>query len=335
MTAPDDAPAGRAGSASGVIRTVLGDIPAGTLGPCDYHDHLFQVTPLLPGDELDNEELSGREAAAMVTAGLGAMVEATPTGLGRQPAAVARVCAATGLKSVHATGAHHAGHYPAGHWLLEATVTDLARRFAADVADGLPAADVPERGVVAVTPDGAPVRAGLVKAGVRYWQIGPFERRALEAAAATALTTGVPVMVHLDYGSAAWEVHGILTAAGVPASRIVLAHIDRNLDPGLHAELTAAGLYIGYDGMARHKQAPDAALLDCLERTLALGGDLAAQRIVIGADVARSTRFVAYGGMPGLEYLPRRFLPRLRRAVGDDIGSLLVTTNPARLLTLT
>ncbi|MDR1799254.1 MAG: hypothetical protein LBR19_05125, partial [Bifidobacteriaceae bacterium] len=118
-------------SPAGLIRTVLGDIGPDTLGPCDYHDHLFQVSPLLPGDELDNEAKSGREAATLVAAGLSAMIEATPTGLGRQPAAVARIATQVGLKVVHATGAHHSGHYPAGHWLLEATVDQLTRHFAA------------------------------------------------------------------------------------------------------------------------------------------------------------------------------------------------------------
>ena len=321
----------------GVIRTVGGDIAADELGPCDYHDHLFQVSPLLPGDDLDDEALSGREAAAMVAAGLGAMVEATPTALGRRPTALARVCAASGLKAVHVTGAHHEGHYGPGHWLLAETVDDLTRRFVADIVDGLPDTttpddDGPHRRPVACTPEGQPVRAGLVKAGIGYWRISPFEQRVLEAAARTALATGVAVMVHLDYGSAAFEVLGRLADAGVPHDRVVLAHIDRNLDPGLHAELTQAGAYIGYDGMARHRNAPDSALIDCLARALEQGADPA--RVVIGADVARRSRFVAYGGMPGLVYLPQRFLPRLRAAIGDEVVGRITTANPAAWLAL-
>ena len=320
-----------------IIRTVGGDIPAGMLGACDYHEHLFQVSPLLAGDELDDEACSTREAAAMVAAGLGAMIEATPTGLGRNPAALARVCATTGLRAVHVTGAHHVGHYPPGHWLLEASVDDLTRRFVADVIDGMPDTttpddDGPQRGPIALTGGGAPVRAGMVKAAARYWHIGPFERRCLEAAAATALTTGVPVMVHLDHGSATSEVLDILAAAGLPADRVVLAHIDRNLDPGLHADLTQRGAYIGYDGMARHREAPDSALIDCLERALTEGAD--PTRIVLGTDVARRTRFVAYGGMPGLAYLPQRFLPRLRARLGDEAVDGFLVANPAALLAL-
>ena len=53
------------------------------------------------------------------------------------------------------------------------------------------------------------------------------------------------VMVHLEHGSAAFEVLALLADNGVPAAATVLAHIDRNPDPGLHAEIAAAGAYLG------------------------------------------------------------------------------------------
>jgi phosphotriesterase-related protein len=314
-----------------VIRTVLGDVSPEALGRCDYHEHLFQVSPLLPGDELDEEEASAAEAASLRLAGVDAMVEATPTGLGRDPAAVARISAATGLAVVHVTGAHRSEHYGEGHWLTAAAEDDLVARFTADILDGFPAEDSPGRSSRATGPDGTPVRAGMVKAGVGYWRIDPFERRVLAAAATTAGAAGVPVMVHLEHGSAAWEVLDALAAGGLAADRVVLAHADRNLDPGLHAELTLAGAYLGYDGMARHREAPDTAILDCLERVVAAGDR---HRMLLGGDVARRSRYRAYGGIPGLDYLPARFLPRVRERVGADVLEQLLITNPARLLTL-
>jgi phosphotriesterase-related protein len=34
------------------VHTVLDDLPAADLGPTDYHEHLFQASPLLVGDDL-------------------------------------------------------------------------------------------------------------------------------------------------------------------------------------------------------------------------------------------------------------------------------------------
>jgi phosphotriesterase-related protein len=38
--------------------------------------------------------------------------------------------------------------------------------------------------------------------------------------------------------------------------------------------------------------------------------------------------------MPGLEYLPRRFIPRLIEAGGESLVHHILDVNPARLLTL-
>jgi 5-phospho-D-xylono-1,4-lactonase len=321
----------RQSAADQTIRTVLGDRPATELGRCDYHEHLFQVSPLLSGDELDDDEASGREAATLHRAGIDSMIEATPTGLGRNPAAVARISAATGLTVVHATGAHRQEHYGAGHWLPDCGVAELTARFTADIRDGLPARDSAERSRPAVGPAGDPVRAGILKAGIGYWRISAFERRVLRAVATAAAETGVSVMVHLEYGSAAWEVLAALAEDGLNADRVILAHADRNLDPGLHAELTLAGTYLGYDGMARHREAPDSAILDCLQQVVSRGNP---DRVLLGGDVARRSRYQAYGGMPGLAYLPTRFLPRVRECLGDELTVRLMVANPSAVLSL-
>ena len=246
------------------VRTVLGDIPMEQLGRCDYHEHLFQASPLLVGDELDDEQASTQEAESLRQAGIDAFVDATPTGLGRNPGAVAPISHSTGIAVVHVSGAHHQGHYGSTHWLLEADEDDLVHRFLADVRDEMPVEDGPNRGDLAVGPTGDHVRAGMLKAGIGYWRISPFERRILAAVTAAARLTGV------------------------------------------------------------------AAIIDCLERVVATGD---ASRLVLGGDVARRTQYLAYGGMPGLKYLPRRFLPRLRDRLGPDVVDQLLIDNPARLLT--
>ena len=313
----------------GVVRTVLGDVPAAGLGTVDYHEHLFQVSPLLPGDELDDEQASGEEARSLRCSGFAAMVDATPTGLGRRPAALAAVSAREGLTVVATTGAHRPAHHAGQGWLLDASVAELTTRFRQDVVVGMPVADGPGAGDPARGPDGSGVRAGLLKAGIDYWRIDPFSRRVLAALAAVHAETGAPVMVHLETGSAGFELLDLLQAEGVAASAVALAHVDRNPDPGLHAELAATGAYLGYDGPARHASAPDSVVLACLLETAARGG---ADRLLLGGDVARATRYRAYGGMPGLAYLGERFVPRLRAEGGAALAEAVLVANPARWL---
>lgn len=300
------------------VRTVTGDLPPDRLGVTDYHDHLFQVSPLLPGDELNDEPRSTREAEALRDAGFTALVHPTPIGLGRRPGALARISRATGLRIVAATGAHREAHYPTGHRLLELSEPDLAHEFTTEITDGMPAGDVgPDR-----------PRAGLIKTGIDYWRITSFEHRVLAAAAAAHHATQAPIMVHLEHGSAAFEVVELLAGHGVEAAAVALAHADRNPDAVLHAELAAAGVYLGYDGFARTRLWPDTMLLDCLARTAELGGR---DRLLIGGDVGRGSRYVAYGGLPGLAYLGRRIVPRLQ-ALDADLADAVLVRNPARWL---
>ena len=299
------------------VRTVLGDVDPAALGRVNYHEHLFQVSPLLRGDELAHEDLSRAEAADLVATGTGTLVEATPTGLGRRPDAVARISRATGLHVVHVTGAHRAAHYAADDPLLALDEDALAGRFTADVAEGF--AEAPE------------VRAGVVKVGVEYWSIPAFSRRVLAAAAATARVTGAPLMVHLEHGSAAHEVLDLLEADGVAPARVALAHVDRNPDPGLHAELAARGARLGYDGWARHREWPDSVLVDCLARVVET--EAGRRAVILGGDVARASRYLAYGGVPGLGYLARRVVPRLEARLGPELTDRLLRDNPAAWLT--
>ncbi|RWZ49807.1 aryldialkylphosphatase [Labedella phragmitis] len=299
------------------VRTVLGDVLPEVLGRVNYHEHLFQVSPLLPGEELADEELSRAEAVDLVAAGTGAMVEATPTGLGRRPDAVARISRSTGLHVVHVTGAHRAAHYGADDSLLTLDEDRLAERFIADIADGF--AEAPG------------VRAGVVKAGIEYWNIPAFSRRVLTAAATAARITGAPLMVHLEHGSAAHELLDLLEAEGIAPSRVALAHVDRNPDPLVHADLAARGARLGYDGWARHRDWPDSMLLDCLTRVV--GTEAGRRAVILGGDVARASRYLSYGGIPGLGYVARRIVPQLEERLGVEVASGILHDNPASWLT--
>lgn len=306
--------------AGGVVRTVLGDIAPEHLGPTDYHEHLLMQSPLLPGDELDDIARSSAETQALAAAGIAALVELTPIGLGRDPGGLATISAATGVHIVVATGVHREAHYPPGHEVRAMDGQMLAERFTADVQEGCTATG--ER-----THDG--VRAGIIKCGVGYWSISPMEHTVLAAAAATQRRTGVAVVCHLEMGTAAHEVVELFTANGVAPDRLALAHADRNPDPGLHAELTSGGVYLGYDGMARTKYWPDSTLLDCLLRTAERGR---ADRLLLGGDVARRSSFRSYGGLPGMDYLPKVFAPRVVAQGGQALLDQILVDNPAALL---
>jgi 5-phospho-D-xylono-1,4-lactonase len=310
-----------------VIRTVLGDLPPGQLGRTDYHEHLLQVSPLLPGDDLDDVDRAAEETELLRDAGIDALIELTPIGLGRDPLGLQAIAERTGVHVVMATGVHREAHYGDAHPVRALDAAALADRFVRDLSIGVDAG----RHDHADRASAASPRAGVIKVGVGYWSISGFEHRVLAAASEAHARSGAAIVCHLELGTAAFEVLDVFTDAGVPAPRVVLAHTDRNPDPGLHTELAAAGAYLGYDGMGRTKYWPDSVLLDCLLAVAAAGG---ADRILLGGDVARRSSFTSFGGLPGMAYLPRRFVPRIERAGGPDLVRRLLVDNPARVFAM-
>ncbi len=311
----------------GTVRTVLGDTHTSRLGRVNYHEHFFQVTPLLPGDELDDEAASTAEAVDVRRHGTDTVVDATPLGLGRSPAALARLSVAAGLTVVATTGVHRPEHYGEGHWVHRLDEQQLADRFTRDLLHGCAAAD----SEASARGDGehTDVRAGVLKVGAGYWSLPPLARRAVTAVGEAHTRTGAPVMVHLEHCSAGHQVLDLLAEHGVPAEAVALAHVDRVPDPGLHASLAERGAYLGYDGAARYASVPESDLLACLSAVVELGhGD----RLLLGGDVARASRYLAYGGLPGMRYLGEHYLPRVRAAVGGETTEAILVHNPARWL---
>ena len=308
------------------VRTVLGPLPAADLGVTDAHEHLFLRSPALPGQEFDDLDRAIDEVRDGLPTGLGAIVEMTPIGCGRRPDLLRAVSMATGVPVIAATGYHRDAHYPAGHWVHDAHVDELARRIVVDLEQGMHPSDWddPARPL-----DEA--RAGVIKAGASYQRVSLGERRRLEAAAAASRLTGAAILVHTEVGTCGEEIVDLLEGAGVSTDRILLAHLDRNPDVELHADLAARGVTLEYDTLGRIKYRPDSDLLDLIE-ALAAAGHL--DRIVLGLDLGRRDYFRSYEGGPGLRYLMATFVPRLRHRIGDDAVRQVLVVNPARAFAL-
>ena len=315
------------------VRTVVGDIPEDRLGAVDCHEHAFQVSPLLPGDELDDPVRSELELASLRDSGFAAMIDATPIGLGRRPLDLARISRSTGLTVIATTGIHRDEHYASGCSLLELGAEQRSELFLRDLCAGMPVDDA------LPSSEATTVRAGMLKVGIDYWAITPSEHRTIEAIALAHQATSAPVMVHLEFCTAAHEVLDLLGELGVPADSVLLAHADRAPDAGLHRELVQRGAYLGYDGMARSRTRTDEELIELTARVLGSdsstetdGHPAARDRILLGGDVARARRYVAYGGMPGLAYLGDRYVPRLCERIGAADVQRLLVENPRHLL---
>jgi 5-phospho-D-xylono-1,4-lactonase len=288
-----------------IVRTVLGDIDPAELGPCDAHEHLFLDTPAQPDEEFLDRGKAVEEARTLAEAGASALVDWTPLGLGRDLDGLAHVSRETGLHVVAATGLHRDAHYPGDDPYRAMPVDQLTRLFAEELG----------------------ARCGVVKAGASYHHLTPFEQKAFAAVAAAHGETGAPVCVHTQHGTMGLAIVERLRSLGVPPGAVILAHVDRNPDAAEHAETAATGATLQLDGPGRAKYWPDSTILQLIADLAERGH---ADRLLLGGDTGRRGMMRAYGGGPGLDYVFRRFRPRLERELGAELTRQIFVANPAR-----
>ena len=309
-----------------IIRTITGDIKPEKLGRTNYHEHAFQVSPLLPGDELTSKEKSGNEFLRLAKSGFDSYVDATPIGLGRRPDLIAEIASRSGLQVVHATGVHKSAHYAKEQKITQLKVEELASLFEYELQNGIL---IDDSTLLINEANTSEIKAGFIKFGISDAPLTTFENRALQASAIVSAKTGVAIMIHTDSASDIFTTLDLLEEAGANLARVVVAHIDRRPDSQFHAEIAARGAYLGYDGAGRTKYFADEVLVKLFADLVELGFGA---NVLFGGDVARSSRYIEYGGAPGLEYLGNTFLPMVRERTSAEIVEKTLTTNPANWL---
>ncbi|WP_225828457.1 phosphotriesterase family protein [Streptomyces naphthomycinicus] len=303
------------------IRTVTGSVsPSRIRGPVLAHEHLAldlsrETDPdavLLPaahGPDVVTELISLREEF-----GLALVIELTCRGMGRDPGALARMSAASGVAVVAGTGWYHERFHPAE--LARAGVGELTDVLVGEIDHGI---------------GSRAVRPGVIgEVGSHGEQPREQEARVLVAAARAATATGLSVATHARLGAGGPGQLDLLVGAGLPAHRISIGHQDLLDAPAVHRELAASGAYVAFDTIGKRDYQSDETRLRLLLALLEAGH---ADRVLLSCDISRHRYLLREGGH-GYGHLFRSFLPGLRaRGVDDELIDLMTRRNPLRFLT--
>ncbi len=311
-----------------MIRTVLGDVE-GVDGWVYAHEHLIIDSPLIadrwPHILLDSADAAVAELEPCHAAGVRLVVDAMPVASGRDPVRLAEIARRSGVAVVAVTGLHHDRYYGPLHWTNRVPVDTLAELFVADLVDGMDRFDYTSPVV-----DRTPHRAGVVKVATSGDVPDARDRRNLEAAAAASVATGCPVLTHCEDGRGAPAQVAALVGHGVPASAVLVSHVDKARDVGYAVEVAASGCHVELDQNLRQAgEGVRAHHLDIIEAIVAAGfGD----RIVLGTDGARRSLWTSHGGSPGLAWLATGWVELLvERGLGAWRDAFL-HDNPVRAL---
>jgi 5-phospho-D-xylono-1,4-lactonase len=305
------------GRVNGFVRTVLGDVPPGELGPTYCHEHLITRPAPRFGDDLrlDDEDKAAEELDRFRFAGGRALVDATTPEFGRDAAGLRRLAERSSIHVVATTG-HVSDDYWRGVIDLDDRSEDsLVAEYVLELSSGI---------------DGGPTRAGVVKAGTSAGGPTVTEAKLLRAAAAAQRETGAPITTHTTAGTGALAQTEVLARTGADLTHVCIGHIDRLLDWELHLELARRGVFLGYDCISKEQYAPDAERARFIALLVEEGHG---GQICLSGDLARRSYLEAWGGSPGYRYILESFLPQLRATgLDDESVRALVVDNAGRFL---
>ena len=278
------------------LMTVTGSIPVDALGMILPHEHV--VTDLRPPDTPGFGEVVEAEVVAAMTpyieaarqAGVTALIECTPAGVGRNVRALRALSRATSFPIVASAGTYRDQLIP--EWIRVLSDQEM---------------DCWLRGELTVGIDGSDVLGGLIKLAVTDTGITPLEERVLRAAGRVGAELGVTVASHTVGGRLAVQEAELLAAEGLPAERFVWVHAQTEPDMGYHRALAQRGCYLEYDGIGEGSD-PDA----YIRRIRGAFGWGLGSRVLLSQDAGWYRPGEPSGGeKASYDFLPRAFLPLL------------------------
>lgn len=299
-----------------IVRTVLGDIDPSELGVTYAHEHLIIDSPTVarewPHIHLPSVQDAIEEVSLCAGAGVGAMIDAMPTGSGGNLKKLANVSRATGVHLVAASGMHTAKYYQDVEWVGDGAAA-LASRFIDDIQNGV-----------------ADVRPGILKVATSGPVPSASERELFRAAAMVHAETNVPVLTHCEEGEGALAQLELLNEMGMPLECVIISHTDKVPDPGYHREILTSGANVEYDQALRQHLTGSSATAQLVAKMWEEGFG---SQILLGTDGARRSLWTALGGSPGLAWLRLGF-PTVLAAHGVDEAQVeaMFISNPARVL---
>jgi phosphotriesterase-related protein len=297
--------------------TTLGSKTEQELGLILPHEHIFVDLRSLdtPGHgqaaEAEVVALMAPELQKAAAAGVSALVECTPEGVGRRADLVAAVSRAAGMPVVVPTGIYRQPWVPG--WAHAASEEQLYAWMLGEL-DGFIG--------------GTGVRAGWVKLSAGDDGLTPVEKKILRAAGRAASRAGAAIGSHTIRGRVVMEQLDILEECGFPAQRFISIHAQAETDFALNLEVAHRGAWISYDGIGWEN---DPLHIQRIQAMIAAGFT---GQVILSHDRGWYTPAEPGGGKPKpFTYLCETFLPSLRAAgVNEADTRRLTVSNPFRAL---
>ena len=303
------------------IHTVLGGISPDGLGFCQSHEHLMlRMGPSYRLNHdllLDSVEKSLSEVLSYREAGGDTLIDAQPGGCGRMPAELREISEASGVNIIAVSGFHKLCYYDKGHWIHGCAPGRLEKLFAGEALEGMFLGLEGECELCRTD-----MRAGVLKGALEAGPLDGKYRELFGALAGAAAESGAPVMIHTDPGADVLSLAAFLMNRGVPPAKVMFCHLDRAVpELEVHKRLLDLGFFLEFDTIGRFKYHSDESETELFLYHIRSGY---AGQLLFSLDTTRARLRAYTPGAVGLDYILRRFIPKLLAAgvSTSDIGRM-------------
>jgi predicted metal-dependent phosphotriesterase family hydrolase len=305
------------------IQTVLGPIPAASLGFTLPHEHV--MVDFIGAQKTNRARWNADQVVARMRpflmaakqSGVRAFVDCTPAYVGRDPRVLKKLAQDTGLHILTNTGYYGDGkglYLPAS--AHSETAVEIASRWLAEWGDGI---------------DDTGIRPGFIKIRVdgeaaERSRMTEMDRKLIGAAAQVSRKTNMAVTCHSPGPSGLAAALFFAAQDGDP-SKFIVAHCDDN-GADLNRRIAAAGSWVSIDGIGRKPEKDHVPIvMPLLERS--------PDRLLLSIDSGWYHVGEPDGGkIEGFTALPDRFLPALREAgISSAQIKRITVENPATVFT--
>ncbi|MBX2893310.1 MAG: hypothetical protein KF734_20525 [Saprospiraceae bacterium] len=225
-----------------IVYTVLGPLPADSLGTTLVHEHVFLDWSPVVSYRPETWQRDSAFAAILPhlleakSRGVRSFLECTPNYLGRDPLLLRRLSEASGLHILTNTGyygARNDQHVPAS--AFKETPQAIAQRWVEEFEKGI---------------EGTGIQPGFIKIGVDGDStLSEIDAKIVRAAALAHLRTGLTIVGHTGSNAKlAQQQLEILAAEGVAPDAFVWTHAQGSPSASL-AELARRGAWVSLDGL--------------------------------------------------------------------------------------
>lgn len=351
-----------------IVKTVLGEVDEKSLGIIAPHEHILlnawsvilskdkdimpeikevtrknlfnqrvsisnlgklKINPLAVLDNviLSDVDLAIEEILEFKKFGGDTIVDQTNENMGRDPISLKNISRATELNIITATGHYIEANQP--DYVAKKREIELAQIMVKEIGEGI---------------DDTGIRAGVIgEIGVSKG-ILPNEKKVLRASAIAQKETGVALSVHTwPFGTDGIEVLNILEKAGANLEKVIICHVDGQINLKYCKELLSRGVFIEFDHFGKeYREISDGKLfiipndlerIELIYKLINLNEDYI-NKILLSTDRCLKMELVKYGGF-GYAHILKNIIPYMRMYdFSEEQIDTLISKNPKNAISI-